>query len=830
MNWFSVAIKGGILFGMNQSKSCCMLKNYLRVAYRNLWKDKVFSSINIIGFAAGLAICLLIALFVTDELSYDKYNDKVDRIYRIHADLKLNDAGMNAIVSPGPMGPALVKEFPQIEKYTRFINTNDMLVKKGDETIMEHHSVFADSSLFEVFSLPLLAGDSKTALTQPNSMVISESMAKKYFGNNNPIGQSLLTSNTTNYKITGVIKDMPAQSHVHFNFIKAMTEVEDSRKTDWLSNNYVTYILVKPGTTQKNFNDALQQTVKKYIEPQLVSFVHASLADLAKSGSHFSYFAMPLQKIHLHSNLSFEWEANGNLQYVYIFIMAAVFILLIACVNFMNLSTARSAGRAKEVGVRKVLGSLRSNLISQFLAESLLTTLLALVIAVALAALLLPWFNQVSGKEITLGLFTKPWLIPSLLLTGLIVGLAAGSYPAFYLSAFQPIQVLKGKLAAGFKNGWLRNGLVVVQFTIAIFLIVSTLVIHNQLNYIRNAELGYNREQVLTLKNTYSLWVHAKTFKAEALTIPGIKQATMTADIPNAGTHSINGIFKDASLSASSSTIMETWNVDADFVPTLGMHIIKGRNFSPVMPTDTFAVLVNETGAKMLGFKDPLNQVVYRPGDSMKAVAYHIIGVIKDFHAGSLHDKIAPELFHLSEERGAISFRIDSKNIPSVIAQLEQKYRGIEKMAGQPFLYSFMDDDFNRLYDADQRTGKIFISFAILAILIACLGLFGLVTYAAEQRIKEIGVRKVLGASVGSIVSLLSKDFLKLVAIATVIAIPIAWWLMNKWLQDFAYRTHITLWDFAIATALAAIITIATVCFRAVSAARANPVKSLRSE
>ena len=808
-----------------------MLKNYFRVAYRNLWKDKGFSSINIIGLAAGLATCLLIALFVTDELSYDKFNKNADRIYRLHADLKLNGAGMNGITAPAPMGPTLAREFPLVEKYVRLIDTHDMLVKKGDQTIMEHHSVYADSTLFDVFSLPLIAGDARTALTQPHSMVISESMARKYFSGTNVIGQTLLTSNTVNYKITGVIRDMPAQSHLHFNFIKSMAEIEGSRSNEWLSNNYITYVLVKPGTRPKDLDQALTQTIKKYLEPQLISMVHSSLQDLEKGGGRFTYHAMPLTSIHLHSHLSFELEPNGNLQYVYIFIMVAVFILLIACVNFMNLSTARSAGRSKEVGIRKVLGSSRKGLIMQFLAESMLTTLLALVLSVALAALLLPFFNQLSGKEIQLRVFTSPWLLAALAATGFVVALIAGSYPAFYLSAFQPIQVLKGRLSTGFKNGWLRNSLVVFQFWIAIVLIVGTLVIHSQLNYIRNKDVGYNREQVLTLQNTASLWTHAKSFKNEVLNIPGVVQGTMTSDLPNGGIHDMNGIFKDASLAGSSSIIMETWNVDADFFPTLKIAIVKGRNFSPLMPTDTFAILVNETGAKMLGFKDPLNEVVYRPeGDSSKATAYHIIGVVKDFNGASLHDKIGPVLFHLAENRSAMSFRISSTNIPGVISEIERKYHGVEKMAGQPFLYSFMDDDFNRLYKDDQRTGKVFISFAALAIFIACLGLFGLVTYAAERRIKEIGVRKVLGATEGNIVALLSKDFLRLVVVATVIAVPVAWWFMSNWLQDFAYRTAISAWDFVIAAALAAAITIVTVCIRAIQAARANPVKSLRTE
>jgi len=808
-----------------------MIKNYFKVALRNLWKDKGFSAINIFGLAMGMAVCLLITLYVVDELSYDQYNDKADRLYRISADLKINDNAFHSVTAPAPMGPALIKDYSQVEKYVRFRGYGDLLVKKGEETIMEHHSVLADSTLFDVFSLSLIAGDPRTALTQPHTMVISESMAKKYFPGTDPIGKDLLTGNTNHYKITGVIKDMPAQSHFHFDFIRAMSEESDSRRNEWLSNNYVTYVLARKGTDQKAIDRYLSATVNKYLSPQLVEVVHTSLEDLEKKGGHFIYNTIPVTKIHLYSNLSYEFETNGNAQYVYIFIVIAVFILLIACVNFMNLSTARSAGRSKEVGVRKVLGSLRSNLISQFLAESVLTAVISLVLAIILAAILLPTFNQLSGKHISLGLFSKPWLAPSLLLTSLIVGLLAGSYPAFYLSAFQPIQVLKGKLSAGFKNGWLRNSLVVFQFATAILLIVGTLVIHSQLSYIRNKKLGYDRQQVLTLQNTYSLWTHAKAFKEEVLKLPGVEAGTMTRDLPNVSNHDINGVFRDAGLKAADAVIMGNWYIDADYVPTLGIEMAKGRNFSSQLFTDSSAVLINETAASLLGFGDPLNRMLYRPsGGDNKAVGYRIIGVVKDFHPGSLHDKIMPIMFNLEEERGAISFRIRTKNLPALIAQIKDKYHGVEKMGGQPFIYSFMDDDFNHLYQADQRTGTIFMSFAVFAILIACLGLFGLVTYAAEQRTKEIGIRKVLGASVGNIVNLLSRDFLKLVVIAAIIAIPLAWWGMSKWLQDFAYRTTISWWVFAIAALLAGAITLATVSFRAIKSALANPTKSLRAE
>ncbi len=807
-----------------------MFKNYFKIALRNFRKDKGFSAINIFGLALGLATCLLITLYVVDEFGYDRYNVKADRIYRLSADLHINDVIFVDNDSPFPMGPALASESPVIEKMVRFANGGDMLVKKDRETIMEHHSIFADSTFFEIFTVPMLSGDPKTALVAPNSMVISESMARKYFGSTDVLGNTLLTSNIINYKITGVIKDMPARSHFHFDFIKAMSELDYSRNSQWLGNNCFTYVLVRPGTDEKSLTKSVDAVIRKYIGPQLLQMVHINIDDLAKSGNYIRYPAMPLKDIHLHSHLPGEFEANGNIQYVGIFIVIAIFILLVACVNFMNLSTARSAGRAKEVGIRKMLGSERSGLIYQFLAESVLTSFFSLILAILIAWAILPFFNNLSGKKISLNLFSSYWLLPSLLLSVLLVGLLAGSYPAFYLSSFRPIQVLKGKIATGFKSGWLRSSLVVFQFATAILLIIGTLVIYSQLNYVRHKELGYDREQVVTLQNTYSLWIHADEFKKEVLTIPGVVSGTMTRYLPNGGPYDINGFFKTPVFDATQALTLGTWRVDADYLPTLGMKIVAGRNFSPQMLTDSSCVLINETAAKVLGYKDPLNKIIYHPGAKDSAVGLRIIGVVRDFHATSLHDKIPPIVLLLDEERGAMSFRLNSKNIPAVLAQIEQKYHGVEKMAGQPFLYSFMDDDFNRLYQADQRTGKIFITFASFAILIACLGLFGLVTYAAEQRTKEIGIRKVLGASVGNVVGLLSKDFLKLVLIAGLIAFPLAWWGMSKWLEEFAYRTQISWWVFLIAGSIAAFITLVTVSFRAIKSALANPVTSLRSE
>ncbi|CAL1518021.1 ABC transporter permease [Chitinophaga sp. MM2321] len=804
-----------------------MFKNYFKIALRNLWRNKGFSAINIFGLALGLATCLLITLFVADELSYDRHNEKADRIFRIDADFLVNGNAFHERYSPAQFGAVLQKDYPQIENSVRLRSYGDrqILVKKDNQTFMERDAFYADSTLFDIFTIPMIAGNPKTALTQPNTIVISESIARKYFNSTDVIGKTLLTENTTTCQISGVIKDMPATSHVHFNFIKAMAGLDDSRKTQWMSDNYDTYILVRPGTDKQTIDKYLDEATKTYMNSALKAMTGSSIEDLEKSGGHFRYSAIPLTKIHLHSTLTNEMEPSGNVQYVYIFIIIAFFILLIACVNFMNLSTARSAGRSREVGVRKVLGSQRRDLILQFLTESVLTSFIALLVAVVIAILLLPFLNQLAGKQISVALLLNRWLLPAILLTIITVGLLAGSYPAFFLSSFEPVQVLKGKLATGFKGGWLRNSLVVFQFSTAIILIVGTLVIYSQLSFIRNKKLGYNRNQVLVLQNIGSLWIHATAFKNEVLQIPGVEAGTMTDALP-ASTMMNTGIYsKDAAASAGNVMGLFENSIDPDYIPTLGMTMASGRNFSAQMLSDSSAIIINETAARLLGFNDINNKYLYSNGGAM---ARNVVGIVRDFNAGSLRNKIPPMVFRLDGYKDKMAFRVSTKNLPALIAQIEKKYHAVDKMEGQPFLYSFLDDDFNRLYQSEQRTGKIFISFAFFAILISCLGLFGLVTYAAEQRTREISIRKVLGASITGIVTLLSKDFLKLVFIAILVASPVAWVIMDRWLQDFAYRIYISWWVFVLTAFVAIIITVTTVSIQAVKAALANPVKSLK--
>lgn len=810
-----------------------MFKNFLKVALRNLWKNKAFSAINIAGLSVGLAVCLLIVLYVKDELSYDKYNAHSENIYRIDADISFNGTQFTSAASQAPLAPTLMKDYPQIVQYVRLRNFGDILVRKDNQNIPNHNAVFADSTFFQVFSIPMIKGNRLTALNEPNSIVIDETTAKKYFNSTDVVGKTLYVDNSVNCKITGVIKDIPPQSHFHFSFIRPMHDTYHDDQADWLSNNYASYVLVRPGVTKVSLQNAVDATINNYLVKQLDQFLHMNANDLKKSGNHFIYPVMPLTDIHLHSNKSYEFEANGNITYVYIFSIIAIFILLIACVNFMNLSTARSANRAKEVGIRKVAGSSRSSLVTQFLTESVLTSFLSLVIAIGIATLLLPLFNQLAGKQMNVWTLFSTWLLPVLIALIVVVGCVAGSYPAFYLSSFQPVQVLKGSIAKGFKSSWLRSGLVVFQFFISISLIIGTIVIYNQLTYIRSREIGYNRDQVLVINNTYALDKKIKSFRQDMLKISGVQNAAIAGNLPVETSYSQNGWFKDPTLDAKQVNILTDFNADQNYIPTLGMQMTSGRNFSTDFPTDSSAVIINETAEKLLGFKNPLNETLYRPSGyasngAFASKPFHIIGVVKDFNFNSMHDKVGPLIIELSENYGRIAMRINTKNIPALISEVEKKWNSMGP--GQPFSYTFLDADFNKIYNAEQRTGKLFITFAIFAIFIACLGLFGLVTYAAEQRVKEIGVRKVLGASVGEIVAMISKDFVKLVLIAFVIAFPVAWLMMNKWLQSFAYRINISWWVFALAGLLTIAIALITVSFQAIKAALANPTSSLRSE
>lgn len=813
-----------------------MFKNFIKTAYRSLLRNKGFTILNILGLALGLAACLLIVLYVFDELSYDRYNAKADRIYRVNEDLKLGENKVDYAVCMPPLAEALKNEFPYVEDAARLKYAGSWHVKKGDAEMLENSVAYADPSLFHIFTLPMVAGSPASALVSPNSVVITESTAKKYFGNKTSdqdvIGKTLTFNDNNFYKITGVITDIPATSHFNFDFFISMSTYPDSKSDQWLRSDYNTYVLLKSPADSKRLEAALPAFLNRYSGPDMRSQLKMSMTSFEKSGSYFRLNLTPLTDIHLHSHRTGELGTNGTIEYVYIFSAIALFILIIACVNFMNLSTARSANRAREVGVRKVLGSSRTYLVIQFLAESTLITFVSAIIAFFIAMVLLPAFNQLAGKDIGMNVHTLEWLTPALLLIVLVVGALAGSYPALFLSSFQPVEVLKGKLSAGFKGGRLRNLLVVFQFSISIFLIAGTMIIYRQLNYIQTKDLGYNRNQVLIVQNAFELDGQAHVFKNEVKQLPGVVNATLTAYLPTASQHNTSIFYKSASLNQSEAMFPQAWVVDNDYIPTLEMKMASGRNFSAGIPSDSSGIILNEAAVKFLGLRNPVNKILYRSRGQEQVMSnmdkYHIIGVVKDFNFTSLHDAIGPMVLILGKNNGALSIRVNAKDIPSLISGIQAKWSELSPNSRMDF--SFMDQQFDADYRAEQHAGTLFITFTVLAIIIACLGLFGLAAYAAEQRTKEIGIRKVLGASVSTIVRMLSMDFIKLVLISILIATPTAWWVMNKWLQGFAYRTHIQWYIPALAGVAAILIAFATVSFQSVKAATANPVNSLKNE
>ena len=809
-----------------------MIKNYLKITWRNLVKNKTFSFINIFGLAVGLASFLLITLFVTDEISFDRYNEKADRIYRVDGNIVFGGNSLRLAVSSDPMGATLKRDYPQVEQFVRFYTGGTKLIKKDNEFIRENDVANADSTVFDVFTLPAVEGNTRTALNEPNCVVLSESTARKYFGTStNVVGKQLVVGEGGEedrlYKVTAVIKDVPTNSHFHFDFLFSMDNVQ-YEWGQYLSNNFQTYVVLRKGTDYIAFNKNFKQIISKYVLPQAKQFMNIdNIEQFEQAGNKLEYFLTPLTNIHLRSDRTGELGVNGDIQYVYIFSVAALFILLLACINFMNLSTARSANRAREVGIRKVLGTEKGSLIRQFLLESILMVVIALFLAIGLVWAFLSFFNSVTEKELSMASLLKPGYLTLLLALPIVVGTLAGIYPAFFLSSFKPIVVLKGKINQGFRKSYFRSGLVVTQFVCSIALIIGTIVIYRQLNFIQNKNIGFNKDQVLVLNGTGALKNNLVPFKNEVLRIDGVKAGAFSGYLPVGGSsRNDNSFSKEAVMDSRNGFNTQVWNVDYDYIPLLGMDILKGRNFSQSFGTDSSGVIINESLAKVLGYDNPVGEKIYSTDGESKPLT--VLGVVKNFHFESLHQQIGPLLFRLGWNRWSASFKISTTDVRALISKVEGKWK--EMAPGMPFSYHFLDGAFNEMYKGELKMGKVFMAFAILAILIACLGLFGLATYMAEQRTKEIGVRKVLGASVSGIVVMLSKDFARLVLIAAIVAFPLAWLGMHYWLQDFAYRVDIGWWIFLVAGLLALMIAILTVSFQAMKAALASPVQSLRTE
>jgi putative ABC transport system permease protein len=799
----------------------------IKLAWRQLQKNKGFTALNILGLTLGLATFLLITMYVADELSYDRFNINADRICRLNTDILSGGILTSMADAAPPVAPTLLKNFPEVEHAARMLMLdNALLVKKGQSVIKETRIIQCDPSIFRIFTLPMIDGNPATALMTPHSVVLTESMAKKYFGTTAAVGRILRTVNDT-FPLTvgGVIHDMPDQACFHFDFFVTLQGSGIQTETGWWGIYPMsTFVLLKRGADFQAFNKKLAGLYGQYV-PE-----YKEMEADAKGTWYECVGATPLTDIHLRSSRTDELARNGNIQYVYIFSAIALFVLVIAGINFMNLSTARSANRAREVGVRKVLGSLRSALIGQFLTESLLITLAAGILALGLAALLLPWFNDLADKRLALNPHTLAWVLPMITAAIITVGLLAGAYPALYLSAFRPLQVLKGKLATGFKGGALRGTLVVFQFSISLFLIVGTLVVYRQLSYIRNKDLGFDRSRVLILNGMDAL-NDPTTFQKELQQIPGVTGATISGYLPTNDKRWHNGGSGPDNGTGTNGGWTQCWKIDDAYLPTLGMQLVAGRNFSRDYGTDTAAVIINESAAKLFAIdKDPLNKTVNIAWWQRNNRKMNVIGVVKNFNFSSLRDNIQPLVFvnALDEDAVLMAIRAKTDNWPALLAQLKQKWTSL--VPNRAFEFSFMDSDFDGLYRAEQRMGQVSILFSTLAILIACLGLFGLAAYAAEQRTSEIGIRKILGASVPNIVGLLSKDFGRLILIAIGIATPLAWLGMDKWLQNFAYRTTISPWLFVLAAAIVVVIAATTTIFQSIRAAVVNPVETLRTE
>ena len=807
-----------------------MFKNYLKIALRNIKRQKVYSFVNIIGLAIGMTCCFLILLWVQDELSYDRYHEKADRIFRVYGRGLINTNEINQAYSPAPMARTLLAEFPEVSQSGRIFNPGELNVQYENKKFTEDTFLFADASILDIFTFPLIRGDIARALNQPNSVVVTQETALKYFGNDDPMGKTITLNDTNDFTITGVMENIPHNSHFHFNFLGSLISLDFSRSPLWISNTYYTYVLLAEGCSSGDMERQFPALVAKYMGPQIVQELGMTYDQFVASGNHYGFHLQPITDIHLHSNLDFELEANGENAYVYVFSAIAVLILLIACLNYMNLATARSAGRAMEVGVRKVLGSNRVQLTRQFLGESVLYSFIALLIAVVLVQLVIPYFRNLTGKPFDLRNISIGSVVLGFVGIVIFVGMMAGGYPASFLAGFKPVSVFAGRSRSGQNNKGLRNCLVVFQFCITIFLFIGTFVIYRQLVFIQKRKLDFDKEQILLIRGGQALGNRYVVFKEEILKHPRIFHATSSNTIP--GKRFGSSGYRRENGSDVEMHLMIDVNADEDFINTYGMELLRGRTFSRERSADaSSSIVINEVASKTFGFEDPVGKMIFQtnPDPSGEDSPFVIIGVVKDFHFESLHQLIRPLNIRLtSTAQRYISIRIASQDIHETIHHIQSQWQ--QFVPGRPLDYTFFDSEYDNLYAAEQRTGKIFTVFSILAIVITCLGLLGLTSYTAEQRTKEIGIRKTLGASVSGIIWHLTKEYLKWILLSNIIAWPVAYIYSQKWLQNFSYRTGISVWTFILTTGLTLIIALISAGNQSVKAAMANPVDSLRYE
>ncbi|UCC41810.1 MAG: ABC transporter permease [Candidatus Aminicenantes bacterium] len=796
-----------------------MLKNYLKIALRNFQRHKGYSLINIAGFAIGMTCCLLILIYVRHELSYDRYHKDVERIYRISVDIRTQTANrIFALVSP-TVAPALKTDYPQTEYAARILRISARLVKRGEKSFYEDRIMLADQELFDIFTIPFIQGNPQEALIRPYTLVISQRLAHKYFGSANPLGKALKI-NERAYEITGVVADSPVNTHMKYDLIVSLeTLAEWNEMTNWYSTMFFTYIKLKPNVNVEEFSQQISRIADKYVGETLKNW-----------GTSHHYFLQPISSIHLHSHLSYEVEPPGNPTYIYIFSFVGLFILLIACLNFMNLSTARAANRAKEVGLRKVVGAQRPQLIGQFLGESMLIAFTSLGVAIVIVRLTIPFLNNLTGLSLSFDELLNPIVLISLIGGGILVGLSAGLYPAFVLSAFRPARTLKGTVRAGVRSVIMRTALVVFQFAVSIVLIIGTLTMYSQFNFMKEQYLGFEKEQklILPLRGGINTQKNYESVKDVFSKHPSISGVTASSTVPGRGVSNF-GIRLVGEDDPKNQSMFHMY-FDYDFIPNYGIEIVAGRAFQKGMSTDVMgAFLINEAAVKAFGWSSAEEALGKRLLTGYGGRKNPIIGVTKNFHFRGLQNEVEPLVMEfLPESFYYITLSIDIANLKETLAFVESQWK--ELFPGNPFESFFLDTDFDRQYRTDERVGSILGIFTLLGLFIACLGLLGLASFTAESRTKEIGIRKVLGSSVPGIVVMLSKQFTKWVLVANLIAWPVAYYFMGRWLQNFAYRTRLDILTFALSGILVLTIALLTVSYQSIKAATANPVDSLRYE
>ena len=808
-----------------------MLKSFFVSILRVIRKQPGYIAINVGGLAVGLASFLFITLYVYNELSYDRFHKDYENIYRIKIVGRLAGGVLDQAVTSAPMARTLLKDYPEVVQTTRVIQMGDWLVKFGDKKFNEQHVLFADSTFFDVLDFKLVKGDHKEALVRPRSIILTEEYARKYFGDKDPMGEKMVfEADTSLYTVTGVVRNIPDNSHIKFDMLASLSTYPGmAGEQFWLSNNFYTYMTVKPGTPKDKFQDKLQEMVKLYVGPQVKEVTGLSFEDFKNAGNDFRFVLESLKDLHLKGATQYNLEPPGSLSTVYIFTVIGILILVVAIINYINLATARSASRAKEVGVRKVSGASRGGLMMQFLIESVIITAIAAILAIIVVYFLTPSFNHLTGKELPVAIFSTPLAIFLIIALIFFIGVSSGIYPAFMLSSYNPSEVLKGTMSPGSMSKRLRGILVVFQFMVSIIIIIGSIIVYDQLNFMTRKDVGFNKENLIIIRRADAFYKQLESFRTQLLEIPGVENAGFSRAVPGVYFNN-NAFFKDNDPEKNAYLINQT-NVSFDFPATLGVQLKAGRFFSHDYGSDSLAILINEAAVKSLGLTDPLGQYILQPNGPNKWTRLRIIGIMKDFNIESLHKAIAPVCFTI--DRGGrgdefASIRISGKDVAGTLKEIEKVWQKFTP--DMPFQYDFFPDRWKFLYLTEMKTGKLFLVFAFLAIFIACVGLIGLVAYITNKRTREIGIRKSYGASSVVVLGLLSGEVLYLIIISSLLAYPVAFFGSRYWLQGFASKVSISPAIYILATMITLLIGWISISYQTIKAAGYNPARALRVE